>query len=128
MTPSDSIQRGHAVLDWNRRHLRRDSPLTEAIVGECFAEQFVVAPNGRHYQADRALYLDFLNEMKSTLERIDYQVQHTVADERSVVFSMRALLYRPGGVEESFEAMLMMAFDAEGKVTLWRELYLPSPR
>ena len=31
------LQLAHAVLDWNRRHLHRDSMLTEALIGEYFA-------------------------------------------------------------------------------------------
>lgn len=60
------LQLAHAVLDWNRRHLHRDSMLTEALIGEYFAGQFIVAPNGRRYEANPARHLEFLNGMKAS--------------------------------------------------------------
>ena len=83
-----NIQLAHAVLDWNRKYLRHDSQLTQELVAQCFGANFVVQPNGRHYQANLALYLEFLNGMKTAMAGIEYQVLHTIADEESVVFDM----------------------------------------
>jgi hypothetical protein len=121
-----NIQRAHAVLDWNRRHLRHASRLTDDTVGECFAEAFVVKPNGRHYDATRETYRGFLDGMKRTMTGIDYEVNGTVADDESVVFSMRATIGHLDGSSADFLAMLRMQFDASGKVTLWEEIYVPA--
>lgn len=119
------LQLAHAVLDWNRKHLNRDSSLTEALIGQCFAERFIVEPNGRRYEATRANYLEFLNGMKADMAGIDYEIDHTLVDDTAVVFSMRARIAYCDGRTELFRAMLLMRFDDAGKVTLWHEVYVP---
>ncbi|KRG66594.1 hypothetical protein ABB27_13395 [Stenotrophomonas terrae] len=126
-TRERNLERGHAVLDWNRRHLNSTSVLDEALVGECFAEHFVVEPNGRHYEATRSTYLEFLNGMKKDMHGIDYEVIHALADEDSVVFAMLAHISRGNGKHETFQAMLLMRFDNDGKVCLWHEVYVARP-
>ncbi|WP_293706284.1 hypothetical protein [Stenotrophomonas sp. UBA7606] len=84
------LQRALAVLDWNRRNLNTASVLDEAAVGECFADHFVVEPNGRRYEATRATYLTFLNGMKAGMRGIDYDVLHTLVDAQSVALSILA--------------------------------------
>ncbi|WP_370678684.1 nuclear transport factor 2 family protein [Comamonas sp. GB3 AK4-5] len=121
------LQLARAVLDWNRKNLRHDTQLTVADVAQCFGERFVVEPNGRHYAADRQAYLDFLNGMKSGMQGIEYQVLHTVADGDSVLFDMAVQINHTDGRQEHFIAMLLMRFDTEGKVKLWKEVYLPKP-
>ena len=123
----DNIQRALAVLDWNRKNLRHGTQLTVADVAECFGEQFVVQPNGRHYEADRQAYLEFLNGMKTGMAGIEYQVLHTVADADSVLLDMAVQIDHIDGRQEHFIAMLLMRLDAEGKVKLWKEVYLPRP-
>ncbi len=117
----------NTVLDWNRRHLNASSTLSEALVGECFAEHFVVEPNGRHYAASRADYLAFLNGMKAGMEGIDYDVDHCLIDGDAVTLSMRAHIAHSDGRREHFRAMLLMRFDDAGKVVLWHEVYVPLP-
>lgn len=101
------------------------SQLTQELVAQCFGANFVVQPNGRHYQANLALYLEFLNGMKTSMAGIEYQVLHAIADEESVVFDMAVQIERLNGERESFVAMLLMRFDASEKVSLWKEVYLP---
>lgn len=120
-----NIELAHAVLDWNRKYLRHDSQLTQELVAQCFGANFVVQPNGRHYQANLALYLEFLNGMKTSMAGIEYQVLHAIADEESVVFDMAVQIERLNGEREFFVAMLLMRFDASEKVSLWKEVYLP---
>lgn len=119
------LQLAHAVLDWNRQHLNRDAVLTEALIGECFAEQFVVEPNGRRYEANPANYLEFLNGMKAGMEGIDYEIDHALVDGASVAFSMRVRISHTDGRRELFRAMLLMRFNDAGKVILWHEVYVP---
>lgn len=120
-----NIQRAHAILDWNRKNLRHDTQLTEEDVAQCFGDHFTVEPNGRHYEASAATYLDFLTGMKRSLLGIDYEILHTVADGDSVVFDMVARISHTDGRREDFIAMLLMRFGDDGKLTLWKEVYLP---
>lgn len=126
-TRERNIQLAQAVLDWNRKNLTRATQLTEGSVRECFGESFVVEPNGRHYQADPKLYLEFLNGMKQSMHGIEYQVTNTVADDASVLFDMQVQIDHVDGRREHFVAMLLMRFDERGKVALWKEVYLPRP-
>lgn len=121
------LRQANAVLDWNRTHLNQHSVLTEALVGDCFAEHFVVEPNGRHYSASRADYLAFLNGMKAGMVGIDYDVDHALVDGDAVTLSMRAHIGHSDGRREHFRAMLLMRFDDAGKVVLWHEVYVPLP-
>ncbi|MEX8195120.1 nuclear transport factor 2 family protein [Comamonas guangdongensis] len=122
-----NIRLAQAALDWNRKHLRHNSRLTKELVEECFGRSFVVEPNGRHYRADPVLYLEFPNGMKSSMAGIEYQVLNTVADGEGVVLDMAVQIARLNGEQESFIAMLLMRFDEHGKLSLWKELYLPRP-
>lgn len=119
-----NIQLAHAVLEWNQKYLHRDSILTEALVGECFADQFIVEPNGRRYEANRRTYKEFLDGMKSTMDSIWYQVTHTVADEESVVFSMQVQICKSDHTAEDFCAMLLVRFNDSAKISLWHEIYV----
>jgi len=121
------LQRALAVLDWNRHNLNTASVLDEAAVGECFADHFVVEPNGRRYEATRATYLAFLNGMKAGMRGIDYDVLHTLVDAQSVALSILAHISHDDDRRETFQAMLLMQFDNHGKITLWHEVYVPQP-
>ena len=122
-----NLELAHAVLAWNQRHLNKDATLTDEQLGECFAEQFVVEPNGRRYEATLSAYKEFLDGMRSTMTGIQYQVQHAVADDASVVFSMQVTIGKTDGTQERYTAMLLMQFDALGKVSLWHEVYVRTP-
>jgi hypothetical protein len=125
MTRDDNLRRAHELLDWNRKNLRADTALTQALIAERFAPRFVVEANGRRHDADHDNYLAFLNGFRATIARIDYRVSHAVADEESVVLAMRARVERTAGAVDHFDAMLLLRFDALGKVVLWHEVYLP---
>ncbi|TYK68301.1 nuclear transport factor 2 family protein [Comamonas sp. Z3] len=123
-----NLELAHAVLDWNQRHLNRHTTLSREQVAECFAEQFVVEPNGRHYAADLESYREFLEGMKQDMQGIRYAIQHATADEDSVVFSMDVCITKTDDSTQHFVAMLLMRFDEHEKVSLWREVYLPHPQ
>ncbi|MGO3742930.1 nuclear transport factor 2 family protein [Kerstersia sp.] len=124
---SHSLQQAHRVLDWNRKYLNHGSALSPERIGECFAPAFVVEANGRRYQANHQNYQAFLEDMKRSLSGIEYQVDHEVADEHSAVFAMRVTISKVDGSNEHFNAVLLTRFDAQGKVTLWHEVYVPQP-
>jgi len=126
MTPAGerNLRLAHALLDWNRRHLRHDATLSDALIAQRFAPRFTVFANGRHYDANYENYQAFLEGFKRTIASIDYELTHTVADEAGVVLAMRATVKRTHGALDQFEAMLLLRFDAEGKVSLWHEVYV----
>jgi hypothetical protein len=113
-----------ALLDWNRRHLRHDVTLNEPDIAERFAPRFVVEANGRRYEATHGNYLAFLDGFKRSIDAIDYDVRHAVADDAAVVLAMGARVTRVGGEVERFEAMLLLRFDEHEKVSLWHEIYV----
>lgn len=119
-----NIQRARQLLDWNRRHLRHDVLLSQALIAERFAPHFTVFANGRSYAADHASYQGFLEGFKATIADIDYAVQQTVADEAGVVLGMRATVRRTSGATDWFDAMLLLRFDESGRVVLWHEVYV----
>ncbi len=121
-----NIQLARAVLDWNRKNLHYRSELTDEAIGQCFASEFVVRPNGRHYEANLGTYREFLNGIKRSMEGIEYQIADTVADDDSVVFSMSVRIQPVGQPLQRFTAMLLIRFNEEGKVVLWEEVYLPT--
>ncbi len=71
-----------------------------------------------------ATYLEFLNGMKQSMRGIEYEVTHTVADDESVVFDMRVRIDHVDGRQEHYIAMLLVKFDEQEKVSLWKEVYL----
>ena len=75
-----NLELAHAVLAWNQRHLNHRSVLSNELVAECFAKEFVVEPNGRHYAATLDSYREFLEGMKQHMEGIRYDIQHSTAD------------------------------------------------
>lgn len=119
---SDRLARD--LLGWNRRHLLHDAALSEAAIGEKFAPAFTVCANGRTYPATHANYLEFLNGFRATIAAIDYAIHRTVTEQASTVLAMTATIRRIDDSIERFEAMLLLAFDADGLVTLWHEVYL----
>jgi Na+-transporting NADH:ubiquinone oxidoreductase subunit NqrC len=123
----NNLQQAHKVLDWNRKYLNHASTLSPERVGECFAPAFVVDANGRRYQANHQNYQAFLEDMKHSLSGIEYTVDHEVADDHSAVFAMRVGISKKDGSTEHFNAVLLTQFDADGKVTLWHEVYVPQP-
>lgn len=123
-----NLQLAHALLDWNRRHLRHGTALSEAVIAERFAPQFVVFANGRRYDANHENYKTFLDGFKHTIASIDYEVTQTVVDDAGVLLGMRASVARTHGAVDTFEAMLLLRFDSADKVSLWHEVYVESPR
>ncbi len=119
-----NLQLAQAVLSWNEKYLNKNTTLTEALIGECFADQFVVEPNGRRYEANRKTYKEFLDGMKSSMSSIQYQVMHTIADEDSVVLSMQVKISKCDDTAKNYTAMLLIKFDAFDKVALWQEVYV----
>lgn len=116
-----NLQLAHAVLAWNQKYLNSNSTLSETLIGECFADEFVVEPNGRRYEANRITYKEFLDGMKSTMTSIQYRVVHAIVDEESVAFSMEVEICKIDNTSENYIAMLLIKFNSFEKVSLWHE-------
>lgn len=114
------------LLDWNRRHLTADSALSEGHIATRFATQFTVKANGRIYPANHQNYLEFLNGFRRTIQSIDYDIHELIAEGHRAAVAMTARVHRLDGTLDRFEAMLLLAFDEQGLVTLWHEVYLPA--
>lgn len=65
---------------------------------------------------------NFLNGFRSTIRRVDYDVQEGGAEENSAVLAMATTLIRLDGTIDQFEAMLLLKFNEAGLVTLWHEV------
>jgi hypothetical protein len=84
MTREINLELAHSLLDWNRKHLKAEVTLSESLIAERFALQFVVEANGRRHDANHRNYLEFLNGFKGNIAAIDYTVSHSTADSESV--------------------------------------------
>lgn len=115
---------GQALLSWNRQHLVAKGELTTAMIAEHFHPHLTVVANGRHYETDLAGYLQFLNGFRQTIASIDYDVMHKVSEENKTVLCMRAKVLRVDGSLDQFEAMLLLEFNDQKKITLWHEVYV----
>ncbi|MFT0212759.1 hypothetical protein VQ643_09085 [Pseudomonas sp. F1_0610] len=123
--PQTARELAFELLNWNRRYLLADSKLTTDIIRQRFADIFTVRANGREYPANPENYLTFLDGFKKDIAAINYQITQTVEQSNTVVLCMKAMVNRISGNTDEFEAMLLLEFDNQGKVTLWHEVYLP---
>lgn len=125
MITKNNITIGQALLAWNREHLVATGELTTKMIAECFHSQLTVYANGRRYETDLEGYLQFLNGFRKTIKAIDYAVSHEVTEANKTVLCMRATVTRIDDTQDQFEAMLLLAFNDDQKITLWHEVYTP---
>jgi len=112
------------LLDWNRRQLTSSSSLSESDIAQVFAPRFVVKANGRTHPANHQNYLEFLNGFRRSIQAIDYDLHDEVTEGSRIVVAMTARVTRLGGAVDRFEAMLLLAFNEQGLVELWQEVYV----
>jgi len=117
------VRHAKRLLEWNREKLTSQSHLTIQDVDELFAKKFVVIANERKYEANHQNYLEFLNDFRSQIKSIDYQVQEIVHMGSVVVMPLIATLTRLTGKEDIFDAMMLIKFDNSGKIIHWQEVY-----
>ncbi|HSX10916.1 MAG TPA: nuclear transport factor 2 family protein [Chlamydiales bacterium] len=118
-----TIERAKRLLQWNRKNLVHDAVLNKGEIGDYFAPVFQVKANGRTYDANYDNYFDFLNQFRATIRSIHYDLHELIEDKNYAVLAMTAHIIRTSGVLEKFEAILILKFDAHGKITLWHEVY-----
>lgn len=112
------------LFDWNRQNLVSNSYLKKEEIAGFFAAKFSVEANGRTYEANYDNYLDFLNQFKINIRSISYNLRDFIESNNAVVITLSASIIRTNGLEEHFEAILILKFDAHGKIILWHEVYV----
>lgn len=118
-----SIARVKRLLEWNSQKLTSHSDLALEDLPELFAPKFIVLANGRKYDANHHTYYAFLTTFRSTIDSITYHVQEYLNTDSTVVMPLQATIKRIHGTEDIFYAMLLIKFNAEGKINHWQEVY-----
>ena len=116
------------LLEWNRKKLTKNSDLQIDDLEELFAKEFVVIANERKYEANHQNYYDFLQQFRSNIESIDYQVQEYISNDLGIVMPLTAIVERESGEKEIFDAMMFLKFNESGKIVHWQEVYSNRPR
>jgi hypothetical protein len=118
-----SNSKGKRLLEWNKEKLTSQSELSVDDLKEFFAPEFVVIANGRKYDANYQNYYEFLNKFRSDIDTIDYDVQEYLNMGSTVVMPLKATVKRLQGVEDIFDAIMLIKFNDLGKIVHWQEVY-----
>jgi hypothetical protein len=121
--PDSMIAKGKRLLEWNKEKLTNQSHLRIEDLNELFAPEFIVIANGRQYNANHQNYYEFLNQFRSDIETIDYQVQEYINEGATVIMPLKAIVKRLQGKEDVFDAILLIKFNDSGKIIHWQEVY-----
>lgn len=111
------------LLAWNQEKLTHDSTLKESDLSELFAETFVVKANERTYDANYENYFEFLETFRVTIQNIQYDVQEFIESHNTVVIPLQAHVTRLNGHVDLFFAIMLLKYDAFGKIIHWQEVY-----
>lgn len=117
------IDKAKRLLDWNREKLTSQSNLRIEDLDELFAKDFIVLANERKYNANHQNYFDFLNEFRSNIKTINYQVQEYINDQSTVVMPLTSSVERLNGKVDMFDAILLIKFNESGQIVHWQEVY-----
>lgn len=120
----DYIERTRNLFEWNRQNLISESTLKKEEIARFFAAEFLVEANGQSYEANYDNYYDFLNKFKENIKSIDYILKEFIESNNAVIIPLSAFIVRTNGQKERFEAILILKFDAHGKIVLWHEVYV----
>jgi hypothetical protein len=118
------VEIAEKLLRWNTKNLVAQAALKKSEIGNFFAEIFQVKANGRNYDANYDNYFEFLNQFRSTIRSIDYDLQDFIVDKTNVVIPLTAHIIRVDGRAEDFEAILILQFNKNNKIVLWHEVYV----
>lgn len=120
---ADYSQTAKRLLAWNQEKLTSHSDLGIEDLKELFAPEFVVMANGRRYDANYQTYYEFLNKFRADIENIEYEVQEYLESDAAVVMPLKASVKRLQGNEDIFDAIMLLKFNAQGKIVHWQEVY-----
>jgi hypothetical protein len=112
------------LFDWNQSNLTHSAKLKKSEIADYFAGSFQVKANGRNYSADHDSYFDFLNQFRSTIRSISYELQDFITDPSHVIIPLTAHIIRIDGTKEKFEAILILKFNQYDRIVLWQEVYV----
>jgi len=119
-----NIETAKNLFTWNTKNLIAEAQLDKSELSRFFASEFQVIANGRKYEANYDNYLEFLNRFRSTIKTINYDFYESIVNEDHVVMPLTATIIRVSGDKEIFEAILILKFNNEHKITLWHEVYV----
>ena len=85
--------------------------------------EFIVIANDRKYDVNYQTYFEFLNQFRSDINSIDYQVQEYLTADSTVIMPLKAIVKRLQGIEDIFDAILLVKFNDSGKIIHWQEVY-----
>jgi predicted ATPase len=117
------IAKAKRLLEWNREKLTSHSNLKMEDLKELFAPEFVVRANGRQYDTNYKSYYAFLNQFRSDIDSIEYQIQEYIQSGSTVMMPLTAKVRRLQGKEDVFDAILLLKFDDSRKIVHWQEVY-----
>lgn len=117
------IDAAKKLIEWLKKNTIHEADLKKSDIAEVYAPNFKVRANGRNYDANYDNYFDFLNQFRSTIRSIDYDLHYFISDSDHVVIPLTAHILRTNGEKEDFEAILILKFNQQNKVVLWHEVY-----
>jgi hypothetical protein len=118
------IEVAKQLLLWNTKNLVNHAELKKSEISNYFAERFQIKANSQNYEANYDNYFDFLNQFRSTIHSIVYDLHDFITDRLYVVIPMTAHIIRIDGHSENFEAILILKFNEDNKIILWHEVYI----
>lgn len=121
--PSFFIGKAKRLLEWNKEKLTSRSNLSIEDIGLLFAPEFIVIANGRKYAANYENYYEFLNQFRTNIASLDYNVQEYINMESTVVMPLTAKVKRVQGKEDLFDAIMLIKFNNAGEIIHWQETY-----
>jgi predicted ATPase len=117
------IGRATRLLEWNKEKLTSGSSLNIKDIEELFAPEFIVMANGRKYDANYEKYYEFLNQFRSNISKLDYNVQEYIVMDSTLIMPLTAKVNRTDGKEDLFDAIMLIKFNDAGKIIHWQEVY-----
>ncbi|MFK7824155.1 MAG: AAA family ATPase [Oligoflexales bacterium] len=111
------------LLKWNQQKLTHQAELKKSDLKELFSQKFTVKANERTYDADYENYYAFLNQFRSTIKSIEYDVQEYIVSGLSITLPLTAKVTRLSGSVDMFSAIMLVKYSPEGKIVHWQEVY-----
>lgn len=118
-------KKAQTLIEWNDKNLIHSADLKKSDLPRFFAEKFKVVANGVEYEADYESYFEFLNKFRSHIQSLTHVFHELIENQDYVALGMDAQIIRMDGSKENFAVNLILKFNAQGQVTLWREVYVP---
>ena len=119
-----NVKAAKALLQWNSKNLTSLADLKKSEIGNFFSSDFIVEANGIKNKANHDNYFQFLNKFRENIKTIAYELEDFVVDSHHVVIPLKARIQLNDNSKQVFDAILILGFNREHKVVLWREVYV----